>query len=506
MLSEWRTVLILGGIRSGKSRYAESLVASAGSVRRISAEPGDDLTRLAGVLAEAKPDGTLLVDPVDAWLGTGRRADTVSSAETVASLAAAVRDCAARLVLVSPEVGLSVTPSTVANRTLADTMGAANQALAHAADAVVLVIAGQPIWLKGAGIGGIADIVARAPRVTAAETQPVVSPAPDLSDLRGLPVPDDDAKAAARDHLATLGAAGLGALADVVTFAAGTQGSAVPSPWRQIRVLVLQGDHRGAASAGAQRAAHRAGQLRAGTSPVAQLAGQAGANVQIVEATAAAPMEDGPAMTDDEAEQALTQGWRLAQHAADEGVDLIVLAAIGEGAETAAAAVTSVTASGEPAALLGWVRTADGLIDDPAWMRRCAAVRDAVHRVRAASRTSTRAVLAELGGADIAIATGVLLGAAARRTPVLLDGPVGAAAGLVARSLAGQSRHWCMLPDHGGHPTVSRAAEVLNLSPLLDLRLDLGEGAAALAALPLLRTALTLAATFPGAQLAGKGI
>ena len=129
-------------------------------------------------------------------------------------------------------------------------------------------------------------------------------------------------------------------------------------------------------------------------------------------------------------------------------------------------------------------------------MLRCAAVRDALHRTRRSPR-GAKDVLAELGGGDVAVATGVLLGATARRVPVLLDGPVGVAAGMVSRDLAGQARHWCLLADHGGHPAVRLAADVLGLTPLLDLRLDLGEGANALAALPLLRSVLALAAALP---------
>ena len=154
------------------------------------------------------------------------------------------------------------------------------------------------------------------------------------------------------------------------------------------------------------------------------------------------------------------------------------------------------TAGAEPPAVLGRVITESGEIDDAAWMIRCAAVRDALHRTRRSSR-GAKDILAELGGGDVAVATGVLLGATARRVPVLLDGPVGMAAGMVSRDLAGQARHWCLLPDHGGHPAVRLAADVLGLTPLLDLRLDLGEGATALAALPLLRSVLALAAALP---------
>src|SRR3712207_8211111 len=57
-----------------------------------------------------------------------------------------------------------------------------------------------------------------------------------------------------------------------------------------------------------------------------------------------------------------------------------------------------------------------------AWMRRAAAVRDALHRPRHSPR-GPRDVLAELGGGDIAVGTGIVLGAAAHRLPLLLDGP-----------------------------------------------------------------------------------
>jgi len=69
--------------------------------------------------------------------------------------------------------------------------------------------------------------------------------------------------------------------------------------------------------------------------------------------------------------------------------------------------------------------------------------------------------------------------------------------GLVARDFAGQTRHWCLLPDHGQHPTVKQAAEILGLDPVLDVRLDLGEGANALAVLPVLQAMLGLVTTAP---------
>ena len=180
-------------------------------------------------------------------------------------------------------------------------------------------------------------------------------------------------------------------------------------------------------------------------------------------------------------------------------MDLLVLGACGAGAETAATAVVAITTGGEPAALLGRVVNAEGHVNDAAWMRRCTAIRDARHRIRARSR-GPHAVLSMLGGGDIAVATGVLLGAAARRTPVLLDGPVAIAAGLVARDFGAQTRHWLILPDHGGQPAVKFGADVLGVTPFAHLGLGLGEGATALALLPLINSALTLAAATPVAN------
>ncbi|MFD0971170.1 bifunctional adenosylcobinamide kinase/adenosylcobinamide-phosphate guanylyltransferase, partial [Plantactinospora endophytica] len=582
----WSRLLVLGGIRSGKSEFAESLLKDVPVVRYVATaatDPDDpdwsaridahrlrrpagwtteeanaDPSRLAELLAGAAPGDTLLVDDLGGWVTVlldpaHQPADDVA---TIDELGAAIRACPARLVLVSPEVGLSMVPVTPLGRAFADALGTANQTVADACDAVVLVIAGQPAWLKagadpepdrnasagGAGQPGVpvqadrgtadrtpapaqsawTDVLGAVPQVLRPTVIPAPAPEPAAPAGTGwtaptmalpmvatglkiqagmdLPMPDEYAGPAAVDRLGTLDlpGGGLGRLDRVVSFAAATQATATPKPWRSVRVLLLHGDHSGGAAAGSVpgESARRADQAREGTGPIARLAGEAGASLQVVEAPLARPMEDGPTLTGDEVEAALRYGWRLAEEAVDAGVELLVLAACGAGTEAAAAAVLAATAGAEPAAVLGRVLAFGGRVDDEAWMHRCAAVRDAMHRTRRNPRDA-KDILAELGGGDLAIATGILLGATARRTPVLLDGPVGVAAGLVSRDLAGQARHWCLLPDHGDHPAVKLGADVLDLEPLLDLRLGLGEGAAALAALPLLRAALTLAGTLP---------
>ncbi|WP_433353835.1 bifunctional adenosylcobinamide kinase/adenosylcobinamide-phosphate guanylyltransferase [Micromonospora saelicesensis] len=570
----WNTVLVLGGIRSGKSEFAESLVTDAPVVRYVATAPeGDpedtewatrlaahrarrpgswtteetteDPRRLADVLESAEPNEMLLVDDLGGWVTVlldpdHQPADDVA---TIAELAEAIRGCAARVVLVSPEVGLSLVPTTPLGRAFTDALGAANRAVADACDAVVLVVAGQPVWLKPAATAtepaapatATAPTVAASPTVTsladaeptpevqlpdvlthtspaiptqepgnawAAPTMalPMVSTGLVIQPGMELPMPDEYAGPQAIDRLTTLDVpgAGLGVLDRVVGFAAATQGTSTPAPWGSVRVLLLHGDHAGGAAAGtvAGESARRAAQARAGQGALARLAAESGASLQVVDTPAAAPIEDQPALAPEQVESALRYGWRLAEQAADAGVQLLVLGACGAGTEAAAAAVLAATAGAEPPAVLGRVITDSGEIDDAAWMIRCAAVRDALHRTRRSSR-GAKDILAELGGGDVAVATGVLLGATARRVPVLLDGPVGLAAGMVSRDLAGQARHWCLLADHGGHPAVRLAADVLGLTPLLDLRMDLGEGANALVALPLLRSVLALSAALP---------
>ncbi|BCJ61055.1 bifunctional adenosylcobinamide kinase/adenosylcobinamide-phosphate guanylyltransferase [Micromonospora endophytica] len=576
-LDGWNSVLVLGGIRSGKSEFAESLVADAASVRYVAtaAGAGDDPEwsarlaahrarrpaswsteetaadprRLADVIAAARPGETLLVDDLGGWVTVllDPAHQPADDTATIDELAAAVRACPARLVLVSPEVGLSLVPTTPLGRAFTDALGAANRAVADACDTVILVVAGQPCRLKPAEVAPAASSPPTTALTTAVPTQgrptpgasagaapvdsagalpvspPVSTPelpttettptvigsagaaasaesGPDIQPGLELPMPDDEAGPQAVARLATLDVpvTGFGVLEQVVSFAAATQGTSTPATWRSVRVLLLHGDYTGGAAAGTLpgESTRRARQAAAGQGVLARLAAENGAGLQVIDAPAAAPIEEGPALTAEQVESALRYGWRLAEEAADAGVQLLVLAACGAGAEAAAAAVLAATAGAEPPAVLARVVTENGGIDDLAWMARCAAVRDALHRTRRRSRDA-KEVLAQLGGGEIAVATGILLGATARRTPVLLDGPVGVAACLVSRDLAGQTRHWCLLADHGGDPAVRLAADVLGLTALTELRLGLGEGANALTVLPLLRSALALAADLP---------
>ena len=174
--------LVLGGIRSGKSDWAESAMTTAGPVRYIATGPAADgeaawawrvaehrrrrppgwhTVETQNLAAELRacPDQATLVDDVGCWLTAvlDRRgwdaapsdpdADPDADPE-VAELLAAVGAFAAPLTLVSPEVGLAVVPATAAGRVFADELGRLNRRLAALCDQVVLVVAGQPVWIK----------------------------------------------------------------------------------------------------------------------------------------------------------------------------------------------------------------------------------------------------------------------------------------------------------------------------------------------------------------------
>ena len=176
--------LVLGGIRSGKSQWAEATLgrewaetASGNATVRYIATGGSDATdpawanRIAAHQDRRPPNwetvetvdvatqlasnlGTpTLVDDVGCWLtaaldqrGWGSR----SVAAEVDEFVSAVRGFTGPLVLVSPEVGLTVVPATESGRRFADELGILNQRLAEYCDRVVLVVAGLPVWLKPA--------------------------------------------------------------------------------------------------------------------------------------------------------------------------------------------------------------------------------------------------------------------------------------------------------------------------------------------------------------------
>jgi nicotinate-nucleotide--dimethylbenzimidazole phosphoribosyltransferase len=324
--------------------------------------------------------------------------------------------------------------------------------------------------------------------------------------------PDDTVRLQAREQLAALvrPAGGLGRFGDLAVWLAGVQGSARPRPLRDVRLLVLAADHGVAASgvsawpAGASvRLAER---IVTGSAPVCVVAAVADVGVHLVDvgldrtpAEAAVhphrvrrgsgniAVED--AFTRDEVESALRSGMAIADELIDAGTDLIVLADVGVGATTAAAAVIGLLTRTDASEVTG---RSSG-IDDATWMRKCAAIRDSMRRARPLLADQV-GLLAATGGADLAVGAGVLLQGAARKTPVVLDGVVSAAAGLLVQRIAFRSVDWWLAGHRSGDPAQDIALDRLALEPLLDLGVAVGEGVGAVMGLPLLRMASRLLA------------
>lgn len=195
---------------------------------------------------------------------------------------------------------------------------------------------------------------------------------------------------------------------------------------------------------------------------------------------------EGPAMTLAEAEQAVAHGIGLAGLLIDEGVDLVALGEMGIGNTTTASALTAALLGRDPARVTG---PGTGVSGD-ALAAKVRAV-DAVLRQHEAAK-GTWDVLARMGGLEIAALAGVVLGCAARRVPVLLDGFITTAAAVVAWRLAPASVDSMIAATLSPEPGHAVQLEELGLDPVLQLGMRLGEGSGATLAIPVVRSAVAV--------------
>ena len=175
-------------------------------------------------------------------------------------------------------------------------------------------------------------------------------------------------------------------------------------------------------------------------------------------------------------------GAAVADAEVDAGVDLLLVALPDPALQVPAAALVGLLTGSDASAV-----TATGQ-DDAAWIAACAATRDLMRRARP-QLGDQPALLAAVGGPELAVATGLLLGAAARRTPVLLDGPVCTAAALAAARIAFRAPNWWRAAHLSPDPAHRLALARLSLEPLLEVGLRGDDGIGALLAVPLLRAA-----------------
>jgi nicotinate-nucleotide--dimethylbenzimidazole phosphoribosyltransferase len=336
------------------------------------------------------------------------------------------------------------------------------------------------------------------------------------------PDPAARREAAARHERLTKPAGSLGRLEELGVWVASCQGKCPPRPFTRPRVVVFAGDHGIARSGVSAYPPEVTGQMVAnfltGGAAINVLSAVGGATVRVVDMAVDADtpeqvskfkvrrssgsIDREDALTEEEARQAVAAGMAIADEEVDGGADLLIAGDMGIGNTTPSAVIVAALTGEEPVAVVG---RGTG-IDDSAWMRKTAAVRDALRRARKVTGDPV-ALLRTAGGADLAAMAGFLAQAAIRRTPVLLDGLVVGAAAMVAEDLAPGARHWWVAGHRSVEPAHGFVLGHLGLTPIIDLGMRLGEGSGAAAALPLLTMAtrvLTDMATFGDAGVSER--
>jgi nicotinate-nucleotide--dimethylbenzimidazole phosphoribosyltransferase len=347
-----------------------------------------------------------------------------------------------------------------------------------------------------------------------------------LSDVTGRIAPlDMAAMAAARERQDSLTKprGSLGRLEELSITVVGITGTSRPHVPRKA-VIVLAGDH-GVARAGVSAypqevTAQMVQNFLAGGAAINILARRAGARVVVADLGVAADipphsaivrkkigygtrnLADGPAMPLEEAVAAITAGIEIVDAEVDRGLDLVATGDMGIGNTTASSAIVAAITGRAVADVTG---RGTG-VDDEGWRRKVATIEHALE-VNRPDPTDPLDVLAKVGGYEIAGLVGVILGAAARRLPVIVDGFISGTAALVATELCPRVRDYLI----AGHMSVEIGhrllLERLELVPLLNLNLRLGEGTGAVMAMHLVDDAvavLTEMATFAEAGVSEK--
>ena len=335
--------------------------------------------------------------------------------------------------------------------------------------------------------------------------------------------PDAAARQAAEDRHARLTKphGSLGRLEELGTWLAACQGTCPPRPFQRPRVVVFAGDHgvarQGVSAYPPEVTGQMVANFQAGGAAINVLAGVAGATVRVVDMAVAVDTSAGDhkvrqssgsidredALTEDEVQAALAAGRAIADEEVDAGADLLVAGDMGIGNTTPAAVLIAAVTGSEPVAVVG---RGTG-IDDTTWMRKTTAIRDALRRAKPVTAEPV-ALLRTTAGADITAMAAFLAQTAVRRTPVVLDGVVCGAAALLAEELAPGARAWWVAGHRSTEPAHTLVLEQLDLAPLLDMDMRLGEGSGATAAIPLLTMAvrvLTDMATFSDAGVSESG-
>ena len=327
------------------------------------------------------------------------------------------------------------------------------------------------------------------------------------------PLDQDASEAARKRHLALAKPPGsLGRLEELGAWLAGMTGECPPPIPENPAVVVCAGDHgvlgRGVSPWPQAVTAAMVRNFCDGGAAVNAIARTVGARVSVLDVGVSGELERhpllrtakvrcgtgdlsrGPAMSRDEAARAVMAGAGVAEELIESGgVDLLVTGDMGIGSTTPAACLVSAFTGRQPKETTG---RGTG-VDEETLKLKVSVIEEALG-LHAPDPGSPLEVLAAVGGLEHAAIVGLILTAAVYGVPVILDGVVSDSAALVARALAPHSAGYLIAGHRSTEPGARIALQHLELEPLFELEMHLGEGTGGLLAVPLVQaSARTLA-------------
>jgi nicotinate-nucleotide--dimethylbenzimidazole phosphoribosyltransferase len=323
--------------------------------------------------------------------------------------------------------------------------------------------------------------------------------------LKDIPGPDLDAvrKARAREGQLTKPPGALGRLETLSEWLCAWQAHHPPKTER-IVVAVFAGNHgvvaQGVAAYPQEVTQQMVANFQNDGAAVNQICKSFGLGLKVFELALEKPTRDitlEPAL--EEAECAATMAYGME---ATEGCDMLCIGEMGIGNTTIAAAMAHGLFGG---AAEDWVGPGTG-VDEDGLRRKADAVRRAVELHRA-HLSDPLEVLRRLGGRELAAMAGAVLAARLQRIPVIIDGYVATAAAAVLKAIRPDALDHCLAGHLSAEPAHRRLLEKLEMKPLLDLGMRLGEGSGAAMAAGMVKAAADLhngMATFESAGVSNK--
>jgi len=319
-----------------------------------------------------------------------------------------------------------------------------------------------------------------------------------MLEFAAVPAPDAQARAAVATALhATPRGLSLGRFADPAIWLAGCQAEVPAQAIRRARVIVFASTNaiaqrtfqgHGLSAFAPAATGEQVAEVAGNVGPIHRLAIAGDASVELVETnitSAAIDVDNG--LSPEQFAAATALGKDTADREIDAGADLLIPADLAVANTTVAAAVMGVLSRTEPVAIVG---PGSGTTD-AMWKTKVTVIRDAMFRARHVA-TDAQELLQVIGNADLAAEAALIAQAATRRTPVLISGMFTAVAAVLAERLAPGTHAWCYAADITAEPAHVLALQDLDLEPLLNLDMSVGQGLAALTALPMIRSSLEL--------------